>query len=318
MPATLIAFAGSVLVLLTLLKTGLAWRIATDVPNDRSLHTRVTPRVGGWGVTPISVLLILVFAPTQWHLALLAFLLGVLSHFDDRHGLPARYRFAGHVLAAVALVWFQPAPYWAIAIVAGFAIVWISNLYNFMDGANGIAGGMAVLGFGCYAFTAYAKDPSIAVTASIIAASAAGFLIFNFPFAKIFLGDAGSIPLGFLAGGLGYVGWTEGVWPFWFPFFVFSPFVADATVTLLKRMMRGEKFWQAHRQHYYQRMVGMAGAHAPVVLRWYAVMLLGIVFASWSLVLPIAWAAVVVAGWTLFLVTLGLNVDRRWRRAPAY
>lgn len=318
-PATLFAFAGSVLVLLTLLKTGFAWRIATDVPNDRSLHTQITPRVGGWGVTPVSALLIVIFAFPLWPIALLAFALGLVSQLDDRRGLPARVRFSAHLLGAAILVLVQPALYpWPVAIVAVVAIVWICNLYNFMDGANGIAGGMAVIGFGCFSAAAYSSHPAISIAAAIVAASSAGFLIFNFPLAKMFLGDAGSIPLGFLAGGLGYCGWTAGAWPFWFPVFVFSPFIADATVTLIKRLVRGEKFWQAHRQHYYQRMIGMAGAHAPVVLRWYAVMIAGILLALWALVLPDVWSVVVMACWTLFLVTLGLNVDRRWRYKPAY
>jgi UDP-N-acetylmuramyl pentapeptide phosphotransferase/UDP-N-acetylglucosamine-1-phosphate transferase len=177
---------------------------------------------------------------------------------------------------------------------------------------------MAVIGFTAYALVAGAAHPEIAVTAAIIAAAAAGFLLFNFPTAKVFLGDSGSVPLGFLAGGLGYWGWCDGVWAFWFPAFAFSPFVADASVTLLKRLFRGEKIWQAHRQHYYQRMIGMAGAHWPVVLRWYAIMLAGIGLACFSTVLPGPWPFFVLTGWTLFLVILGRNVDRQWRRSPAY
>jgi UDP-N-acetylmuramyl pentapeptide phosphotransferase/UDP-N-acetylglucosamine-1-phosphate transferase len=315
----LLAFAGSVLILLLLLKTGYAWRLATDVPNDRSLHTRVTPRVGGWGVTPISVLLILCFARSLWPIAVLALLLGLLSHIDDRNGLSARYRFAGHLLAAIVLVLIQPTPYfWWFAVPVTFLLVWASNLYNFMDGANGLAGGMAVLGFGSYAFVAGAAYPDVALATTAIACAALGFLLFNFPFAKVFLGDAGSIPLGFLAAGIGYWGWAKGIWPFWFPVFAFSPFVVDASVTLLKRLLRGERFWQAHRQHYYQRMIGMAGAHWPIVLRWYALMLLGIVLASFSTVLPGLWPFAVMASWMFFLVILGWNVDRRWRRNPAY
>lgn len=255
----------------------------------------------------------------MWPLALFALLLGVLSHIDDRRGLSARYRFAGHLLAGVALVWVQPPLYsWWLALPVVFLLGWASNLYNFMDGANGLAGGMAVIGFSAYAVVAASAHLDIAVAAAIIAAAAAGFLLFNFPSAKVFLGDSGSIPLGFLAGGLGYWGWCDGAWAFWFPAFVFSPFVADASVTLLRRLLRGEKIWQAHRQHYYQRMIGMTGAHWPVVLCWYAVMLLGIGLACYSVVLPGPRPFFVLTGWTLFLVILGWNVDRRWRRFPAH
>ena len=315
----LLAFAGSALVLLFLLKTGYAWRLATDVPNDRSLHTRPTPRVGGWGVTPISVLLIVLLARPLWPLAVLALSLGFLSHVDDRRSLAARYRFAAHLLAAIVLVCVVPPPHaWWLAIPATFLLVWMSNLYNFMDGANGLAGGMAVLGFSCYGFIGRIAHPDLAIASAAIAGAAAGFLIFNFPFAKLFLGDSGSIPLGFLAGGMGYWGWCVGAWPFWFPPFVFSPFIADASFTLFKRLMRGERFWEAHRQHYYQRMVGMVGEHWPVVLQWYALMLCGIVLASFSLILSGILLAVVLIVWMLFLIVLGWSVDRRWRRRPIY
>jgi UDP-N-acetylmuramyl pentapeptide phosphotransferase/UDP-N-acetylglucosamine-1-phosphate transferase len=94
-----------------------------------------------------------------------------------------------------------------------------------------------------------------------VAAAAAGFLCFNFHPARIFMGDVGSVPLGFTAGALGLVGWRSGAWPLWFPLLVFAPFILDATVTLLRRALRGEKVWQAHRSHYYQRMVQMGLGH---------------------------------------------------------
>lgn len=318
--ATVVAsFATSVLILAVLLRTGAAWKLATDIPNARSLHTRPTPRVGGWAVTPVSVIAISVVSRSLWPLAALALLLAVVSQIDDRRGLPARYRFACHLFAALALVSVSPPLYlWWLAIPVVVVLVWVSNLYNFMDGANGLAGGMSVVGFAGYALMAGATHPELSLAATAIAAAALGFLIFNFPNAKVFLGDAGSIPLGFLAGGVGYWGWCNGAWPFWFPVFVFAPFIFDATVTLLKRLLRQEKFWEAHRQHYYQRMIGMAGAHAPVVLKWYAVMMCGIALALASTKLPALWPLAVLAGWLLFLALLGWNVDRRWRRKPAY
>ncbi|RKP59418.1 glycosyltransferase family 4 protein [Pararobbsia silviterrae] len=290
-----------------------------DIPNARSLHTRPTPRVGGWAVTPVGTLVILAVSRSLWPLAVLALFLGLLSQIDDRRGLPARYRFAGHLFAAIALVALRP-PVDALWLAAPIvvALVWVSNLYNFMDGANGLAGGMAVLGFAGYAWMAGASHPDLCLAAAAVSAAAAGFLVFNFPGAKVFLGDAGSIPLGFLAGGLGYWGWQTKVWPFWFPLFVFAPFIFDATVTLLKRLLRGERFWEAHRQHYYQRMIGMAGAHTPVVLLWHLIMACGIALACASIALPGLWPLAVLAGWLLVLAALGWTVDRRWRHAPAY
>ncbi|OXI48185.1 MraY family glycosyltransferase [Burkholderia aenigmatica] len=305
-------------ILRTLLVTGLAWRLATDIPNDRSLHVRPTPRVGGWGIVPVSVLAMLGFAPQLWLIAVAAAALAALSQFDDRHGLPARVRFAAHLAAVVALIACYPAaaPWWLLAGV-GFAMVWLTNLYNFMDGADGLAGGMALFGFGAYAVAALAgahPSPDLVAGAAAVAGAALGFLFLNFHPAKLFLGDAGSIPLGFMAGALGYWGWRRGVWPIWFPAMVFAPFIADASVTLLRRLLRGEKFWQAHREHYYQRMVRSGIGHGRTAVYWYLIMLAGIIVALWALGRPEPQQWLLFAAWYGVLVCLGLVIDMRWRR----
>ncbi|KAG0187764.1 hypothetical protein DFQ28_005849 [Apophysomyces sp. BC1034] len=310
-----------VAILAFLLKSGLAWRLATDFPNDRSLHTRPTPRVGGWGIVPVVVLLTWLFAPSLWLVALAAASLAALSQVDDRRGLPARVRFAAHLIAVAVLVitYRAPVPWWALAIVA-FLLLWLVNLYNFMDGADGLAGGMALLGFSGYAVAALISarpDTQLATASAAVAGAAAGFLVFNFHPARIFMGDAGSVPLGFLAGALGYWGWMGGVWPVWFPALTFSPFIGDASVTLLKRLLRGERFWQPHREHYYQRMVRLGLGHAATALIWYGVIGAGITLAILSLVFdPIyQWTAVNV--WAMALLWVGWVIDRRWRRHVA-
>lgn len=310
------------LILFLLLRTGLAWRLATDIPNDRSLHTRPTPRVGGWGIVPVGVIAILMLTRSIWLAALLAAALAAVSQIDDRRGLPARVRFGAHVVAVALLIALNPAPapWWALVAV-GFLMVWLVNLYNFMDGSDGLAGGMALFGFGGYAVAALSgpvPQIDLGVASAAIAGAAAGFLIFNFHPARIFLGDSGSIPLGFLAGAFGYWGWLKGTWPVWFPALVFAPFIADASVTLLRRLARGEKFWQAHREHYYQRMVQMGVGHARTALAWYALMLAGIALANVALAWSAAgqWAAV--AAWVIVLVAAGLVVDASWRRHRAH
>ncbi|MGF6815434.1 UDP-N-acetylmuramyl pentapeptide phosphotransferase/UDP-N-acetylglucosamine-1-phosphate transferase [Paraburkholderia atlantica] len=312
------ALAACAAILWTLLRTGLAWRLATDMPNDRSLHTRPTPRVGGWGIVPVAVLLIVLAAPSLWLAALAAALLAALSQIDDRRGLPARVRFGGHAAAVAALIAVYPAdvPWWALACMA-VLLVWLVNLYNFMDGSDGLAGGMALFGFGGYAVAASLSrhaDPALATASLIVAGAAAGFLLFNFHPARIFLGDAGSIPLGFLAGALGYWGWREGVWPVWFPALCFAPFIGDASVTLLKRLLRGEKFWQAHREHYYQRLVQSGLGHASTAWIWYLFMAAGIMLAIWALQFALLYQWLVVVAWAAVLVIAGLCIDRRWRR----
>lgn len=312
------ALIACALILWLLLRTGLAWRLATDVPNNRSLHTRPTPRVGGWGIVPVVVAAMLLFTPPVWQVAAGAVFLSIVSQVDDRRGLPARVRFGAHVLAVVLLVALNPAPapWWAL-IVVGFLMLWLVNLYNFMDGADGLAGGMTLIGFGGYAIAALSgpvPQIDLGVASAAIAGAAAGFLLFNFHPARIFLGDAGSIPLGFLAGALGYWGWLKGTWPVWFPAMVFAPFIGDASLTLLRRLVRREKFWQAHREHHYQRMVRFGMGHARTALAWYLGMVVGVTLALCGLGLSplLQWA--MVAGWAIVLAAVGSLINARWRR----
>ncbi len=306
------------LILAVLLKTGLAWRLATDIPNDRSLHVRPTPRVGGWGIVPVGVGAILLLAPSLWFVAVAAAFLAAVSQVDDRRGLPARIRFGAHLIAVVGLVALFPAPVpWWILVALSILMIWLVNLYNFMDGADGLAGGMALFGFAGYAVAALLSDrpsPELALASAAVAGAALGFLLFNFHPARIFLGDAGSISLGFLAGALGYWGWLGGAWPIWFPALVFAPFITDASITLARRLLRGEKFWQPHREHYYQRMVRSGTGHARTAGAWYAVMATGIMLALIALDRPPAVQWCIVATWITALCLMAVAVDLRWRR----
>ncbi|WP_129563281.1 MraY family glycosyltransferase [Paraburkholderia dokdonensis] len=308
----------SFLILEALLSTGFAWRIATDVPNHRSLHVKPIPRVGGWGIVPVGLAVLLWHASQMWLIAATTAALALVSQIDDRRDLPARIRFVAHFAAVVVLVvvWPAAAPWWLLAGI-GFLMLWLINLYNFMDGSDGLAGGMALFGFGAYAAAALTGDhpsPELALSGAAIAGAALGFLLLNFYPAKLFLGDAGSITLGFLAGALGYWGWRGGVWPLWFPAAVFSPFIADASVTLLRRLLRGEKFWQAHREHYYQRMVRSGIGHARTAVYWYAVMLVSVILALWTLTRT-GWEQwLIFAAWYGVLACCGAVIDLRWRR----
>ena len=126
-------------------------------------------------------------------------------------------------------------------------------------------------------------DMRFAILCLSVSASAAAFLIFNFHPAKIFLGDSGSIPLGFLASGLGLLGAQRGNWPLWFPLMVFSPFIVDATVTLLRRLLSGDKIWQAHREHFYQRLILSGFGHRNTALAEYVLMLICGLLGLWAL-----------------------------------
>jgi UDP-N-acetylmuramyl pentapeptide phosphotransferase/UDP-N-acetylglucosamine-1-phosphate transferase len=256
-----------------LLNRGWAGRMAIDTPNARSLHAAPVPRIGGLVMIPAALLVSLVSSQSASLMLALAAGLCAISFVDDRWGLPIVLRFVAHALAAIMLCGsLQPAlSSWAFAL-AVILLAWAINLYNFMDGTDGLAGGMALFGFAACGWVMLDTMPGMANLAFCLAAAAAGFLVFNFSPARVFMGDAGSVPLGFLAGAVGLTGWLQAVWPAWFPLLVFSPFAVDASVTLLKRMMRKERFWQAHRDHYYQRLVRMGWSHRKLALAEYALM----------------------------------------------
>lgn len=267
------------------------WRLL-DHPNARSLHQHPIPRTGGWTVLGGIVVGCAgwVFFLPNTRPFLIPVALGLLplvfvSWLDDQRGVAAQWRFIMHVGAAVSLILagFTLTPYpipglsenlllGAVSGFTGLFIVWMINLYNFMDGMDGFAGGMAVIGFTTLAWLGRA-DVGFAGVYLTIAAASAGFLAYNFPPARLFLGDTGSTTLGFLAAAGSLWGSKAGLFPFWAALWVFSPFIVDATVTLLRRLMRGERIWEAHRSHYYQRLVLLGWGHRRTVLAEYALML---------------------------------------------
>ena len=168
-----------------------------------------------------------------------------------------------------------------------------------------------MFGFGAFAFVA-ANDGAyeIAVACGCIAGAAAGFLFHNFPPAKIFLGDAGSVPLGFLAATLGVAGWKQRVWPAWFPILVFSPFIVDATVTLVRRAPGRQQIWQAHREHLYQRMVTGGWGHTRTATAWYALMALVAVSAVAAVSWPNRWQIGLLFGWLALYSVLYVLISR--------
>lgn len=299
-----------------LLSRGRAARIALDHPNQRSLHATPIPRTGGLGVVAgVAAGWVAVGGTLPVALWGGAALLAALSFFDDRYGLPTSVRFLAHIAAAVWLV-ATLGPGWNLWLwpLAVAAMVWMTNLYNFMDGSDGLAGGMALFGFGFFAIAAATHgQPDLALATLTLAAAALGFLAFNFPPARVFMGDAGSIPLGFVAAGFGMLGAVRCAWPAWFPILVFSPFIVDATVTLLRRGWRGEKVWHAHKEHYYQRLIRMGWSHRKTALAEYAVMGGSGGMALITLFVPESIGLLIAALWGAVLIALMRLVDKRWR-----
>ena len=306
------AFLACWLTLAWLLRRG---RLPMDHPNERSLHATPTPRIGGLGIMAgVLVAAVWLADPALLPVMLGAFALAALSVLDDVRGLPVRVRFAAHFVAAAGCLLALGVTGWGL-LVGTLAVVWMTNLYNFMDGSDGLAGGMAAVGFGALALAAWLGDaPGLAAFCMAIAAAALAFLRFNFPPARVFMGDAGSIPLGFLAAMLGILGTREGVWPWLFPLLVFSPFIVDASVTLARRALRGEKIWQAHRSHYYQRVVLLGATHRQLALAAYALMLAmaGLAFVLQGMPQHAAWVLILSAAMYL---TIFLAIDARWSRS---
>lgn len=314
--ASLIGAAAAVFTWLLLsiaLKSGLAWRIAVDLPNERSLHDRAVPRIGGLAVIGVLTAVILFVAPALRPIAAITAALMVVSAIDDRRGLPIPFRLAAHVAAAaIATYTIAPeAPGWLLVVLVA-TLVWSMNLYNFMDGADGLAGGMTVFGFGAYAVVSVQSESRDLALASACAAGAgAGFLAHNFPPARVFLGDAGSVPLGFLAAVLGVLGWWGGKWPAAFPLLAFAPFVLDATLTLLLRALRKERVWEAHRAHLYQRMVRRGLGHRGTALVWYGAMTIAAATGIAAIRWPIGWQIGLLAGWVALYASVAAGFLRR-------
>lgn len=271
----LIAFAVSVITVGWLAHSRLA-RLVIDRPNARSLHSIPVPRSGGIGLLAGAIAGWFFFgASNGWHFYAAMALVMAVSLADDVRGLHSGLRLAVHLTAAsIAAVSLLGAHSLLVLVTAIFFIGWMSNLYNFMDGSDGLAGGMAVSGFLAYAIAAWlSEDIALALANLAVSAAAAGFLVHNFHPARIFLGDTGSVTLGFLAAFFGLTGWHAQHWDWWFPLLVFSPFIVDASVTLARRAHSGARIWEAHRDHYYQRLVRLGFGHRGTALIGYSLML---------------------------------------------
>jgi UDP-N-acetylmuramyl pentapeptide phosphotransferase/UDP-N-acetylglucosamine-1-phosphate transferase len=249
--------------------------------------------------------------------------ISLVSLMDDRRGLPIALRFGVHLLAAALLVIGSglvlpttAVPLlgsiemgWVAALFTVVFLVWMANLYNFMDGMDGFAGGMSVIGFGLLGYLGWqAHHPVISVIATLQSAAAAGFLVHNFPPAKIFMGDVGSVSTGFLAAALIVLGCRDGVFDLWVPLIAFSPFILDATVTLARRAFRQEKVWEAHRDHYYQRLVLSGWGHRRTVLAEYGVMALCGGLALFYQYASEEWRLVVLGAWGIVFLYFALAV----------
>lgn len=266
------------------------------------MHTGSTPRIGGIAimVAACSAYILATGERTPLYLSplfigALALIFGV-SAWDDAYEAPVIVRLLCQVLAAIAIcVWLKDAsaahlPHVLLSdnlhllfmIGLGvFVIVWSVNLFNFMDGANGLLGHASAIGFVALAICATLTSESdgvasyIAMISITTAGAILGFLPFNFPTARVFMGDSGSVTLGTLAATIGIQGWLMDIWPWWFAPLAFSPLIVDASVTLLKRLYSRQPILKPHRAHYYQRLILTLGwSHTQTTLAYTALALI--------------------------------------------
>jgi len=308
----ILVFLVSLLICFLLIKFPLAK--LQDKAGERSLHEGIIPRSGGIAIF-IAFMCGLMIASAQVYpllsvnLMLAIILICAVSLADDLFSLSPLLRLLFQLLIAGFVVFVEPLyfnfggvlPLLLCQCLTVLGLVWMINLYNFMDGMDGFASGMAVIAFTSLALIGYLQgDNGYAELNALLVASVLGFGCLNFPPAKIFMGDIGSTLLGLLAGLFSLIGWQRGLYPLWVPALLFSPFWVDATYTVLKRMLRRERFWLPHRTHFYQRLVLSGLSHTRVVLAEYVAMVL----ASTSVMLPL-WAGL---GYNLLTPCIWLGV----------
>jgi len=310
--------------LLTLVLTGLMRRYALsrhllDVPNARSSHSIPTPRGGGVAIVLVYLLILPFFYAMEWisSATLLAFCgagiwVALVGFLDDHGHIAAQWRLLIHFIAAIwGLYWLGGVPPLAVTLgitqvdlgwleqIAGvFYLVWLLNLYNFMDGIDGLASIEAItvcLGGTLLILLGVGGEQWFGLI--LLGSIVAGFLWWNFPPAKIFMGDAGS---GFLGIVLGLFS-IKAAWVipqfFWSWLILLGVFIADATWTLSRRFLQDEKVYEAHRSHAYQYASRYYGSHKKVSLAvglinviWLTPLALGVGLAGLNVFLGLALA----------------------------
>lgn len=293
-----------------------------DHPNARSAHSTPTPRLGGIGIMiPFLAggFALSLHGATDRSLLRVLFGTAVIAGvglIDDLRPLAARWRFGVQLIAALAVVFpAGPAigaalapfdlllPYPMLAAAAVLWIVWATNLYNFMDGIDGLAGGQAIaasIGLAAAAFTLGSTALGWALV--VLAASSAGFLAYNRPKATIFMGDVGSTAIGFFLASSSFAATGSRPIPVLAVVLALALFVMDATTTLVRRVLRGERWFAAHRTHLYQRPLACGLGHAPITYTaWMGMVIVGAFAATY----PVATA---ISRGVMLLVATGIFV----------
>ncbi|CRM19977.1 MULTISPECIES: MraY family glycosyltransferase [Pseudomonas] len=268
-----------------------------DIPNARSSHSIPTPRGGGVAIVlsflialPILYLGDEISRSVTWALMGAGAAIAILGFLDDHGHIAARWRLLGHFGASIwALFWLGGLPPislpgmvvdlgWLGHILAAFYLVWLLNLYNFMDGIDGLASIEALCGcLGACLIYAATGNQALIWAPLLLSMAVLGFLYWNFPPARIFMGDAGSGFLGIILGIFSLQAAWQDMAFLWVWLILLGVFVVDATFTLIRRLLRGDKVYEAHRSHAYQFASRQIGGHLPVTLAVLAINLLWLI-----------------------------------------
>jgi Fuc2NAc and GlcNAc transferase len=290
-----------------------------DRPGPRRSHDRPVPRGGGLAIALVLACAVAWLRPAAelWILLVTSLAVAALGWREDHSPIPVRLRLAiEFALAVLVVVVLGPVatidvagrpvgPLWLWSPLAVIAVVWMTNLFNFMDGSDGLAAGQAFISAALFtAVFTLAGERGYANYAALVASATLGFVFWNRPRASIFLGDTGSLMLGWCMGLLALVGVVSGAASPWLAFIIVSPFVVDATLTLARRVMRGERWYTPHRDHAYQRLIRAGWSHRRVLLLWIVVNILLVVPAA-ALVLDRPDFDVAVAGIVALVLTGG-------------
>jgi Fuc2NAc and GlcNAc transferase len=324
-PPAILVCAAAVSLIFTWFATGIVRRHALlnaimDIPNVRSSHSAPTPRGGGLAIVVAFMGAVILLTAAGWLQVNVAFVLvagggavAATGYLDDRKTLPASVRICVHIIAATLAVFVVGGitqqtlhhmglqGVWAGGLLGLMAVTWSTNLFNFMDGIDGIAGSEAVFvaGAGALLNSTFGGDGGLTAAMLVLAAATSGFLIWNWPPARIFMGDVGSGFLGFILAVLGLAASRHSAVPVEAWAILSGVFLIDATVTLSRRILRGDRWFEAHRLHAYQRLASRWQAHLPVTVLVIAINLFWL--------LPWAWFAAMNPARALWYVLAALG-----------
>ncbi len=320
------------IMLLSFVCTGLAaWyarRIGmVDHPGERQSHEGVTPRGGGIGIILALLtasLFLLVDGDETWSKCVLPgmLVLAALGWRDDHVSLSARFRFLVQLLVSMFFLgcmikngWIQGV---GSSVLAVLFLIWMTNLYNFMDGSNGMAGLQAVFGGAVLScLFSHAGEYNLALISACVAASCAGFLPWNLGNARVFMGDVGSISLGFIFGALLLIGVGNQAFSVPVALMVMLVFIIDSTLTLIGRILKGEQWYNAHKQHLYQRLIAQGWTHGRAALFYQAINLvvltpgivIAVIYPALAWVVALILILVLTSAWYLLIKRNGVLVQ---------